>query len=200
MDQDFTAAYWQQRYETVQTGWDTGAITPPLKEYFDQLRSKSIRILIPGCGNAYEAEYLYTHGFENVFLADVAQAPLQNFAKRVPEFPEEQLLLADYFTLTGTYDLMVEQTFFCAIDPAMRPAYARKAAELLKPGGKLAGLLFNTTFEKHGPPFGGSGAEYKDYFEPYFDFIHFETAYNSIPPRHGKELFIELRAKEQENI
>ncbi|MFD2512417.1 methyltransferase domain-containing protein [Pontibacter locisalis] len=195
MNQDSNAAYWQQRYETDQTGWDTGAITPPLKEYFDQIRNKEVRILIPGCGNAYEAEYLHQQGFRNVFLADVASAPLRNFENRVQDFPAEHLLETDFFKLSGKYDLIVEQTFFCAIDPAQRAAYAVKCAELLKPGGLLVGLLFDTIFEKQGPPFGGSREEYRAYFEPYFEFIHFETAYNSIPPRQGRELFMVLRAK-----
>lgn len=192
MRQEFDAGYWQQRYAAHNTGWDTGSITPPLQKYFDQLTNKALRILIPGCGNAYEAEYLYRKGFENVFLVDVAPAPLQNFASRVPEFPKDHLLHQDFFELKGTYDLIVEQTFFCALDPALRPAYAQKMASLLAPGGKLMGLLFDTTFTKPGPPFGGTREEYKSYFAPYFNFLHFETAYNSIPPRQGSELFIEL--------
>ena len=195
MEQDFNAAYWQQRYTQNHTGWDTGSITPPLKNYFDQLQNKALRILIPGCGNAYEAEYLYRNGFENVYLVDVAEAPLRNFAHRVPDFPQEQLLLQDFFELEGKYDLIVEQTFFCALDPALRAAYARKMASLLSPKGKLVGLLFNTTFEKPGPPFGGNREEYRNYFAPYFNFKHFETAYNSIAPRQGNELFMVLEAK-----
>ncbi|GAB3200604.1 SAM-dependent methyltransferase [Pontibacter aydingkolensis] len=195
MKQDFNADYWQQRYTQHNTGWDTGSITTPLKDYFDQLENKALRILIPGCGNAYEAEYLYQNGFKNVFLVDFAPGPLQNFAQRVPDFPVEQLLHQDFFELEGEYDLIVEQTFFCALNPALRPEYARKAASLLKPGGKLAGLLFNTTFQKPGPPFGGNREEYRLYFEPYFNFLHFELAYNSIPPRQGNELFILLEVK-----
>jgi methyl halide transferase len=193
MTQDSTAIYWQNRYETEQTGWDTGAITPPLKDYFDHLKDKDIKILIPGSGNSYEAEYLYKKGFLNVFVLDIAVAPLQNLKRRVPDFPEENLLLEDFFSLSGQFDLIVEQTFFCAIDPALRAKYAIKCANLLKPGGKLAGLLFNTEFEKAGPPFGGSKQEYEAYFKPYFEFLHFENAYNSLSPRQGKELFIELK-------
>ncbi len=195
MKQEFNAAYWQNRYQCNQTGWDTGGITTPLKTYIDQLPDKSLRILIPGCGNAYEAEYLYDNGFKNVFVADVAPAPLENFAKRAPHFPKEQLLLQNFFDLEGPYDLIIEQTFFCAISPDLRKAYARKCAELLKQGGRVVGLLFDTNFEHDGPPFGGSATEYKTYFEPYFEFVHFEQAYNSIPPRQGSELFINLKKK-----
>ncbi|WP_276495657.1 SAM-dependent methyltransferase [Pontibacter litorisediminis] len=194
MNQDFNAAYWQQRYQQNETGWDVGGITPPLKHYFDQLKNKNQRILIPGCGNAYEAEYLHKNGFRNVYVADVAEAPLQNLLDRVSGFQEEHLLHQDFFALEGTYDLVVEQTFFCALDPSLRPAYARKCAELLQLKGILMGLLFDTTFEKDGPPFGGSREEYETYFAPYFDFLHFDTAYSSIPPRQGKELFIELKS------
>lgn len=193
MKQEFNADYWQNRYQLGQTGWDVGAITPPLRDYFNQMPNTGQRILVPGCGNAYEAEYLFRNGFTHTYIADVAEAPLQRFSERVPDFPENQLLLQDFFELGGTYDLIVEQTFFCAIDPQLRADYARKCAELLMPGGKLVGLLFDTTFEHSGPPFGGSREEYRTYFKPYFEFLHFETAYNSIPPRQGRELFIELR-------
>lgn len=195
MEQQFDSNYWQHRYQRNQTGWDAGDVTTPLKEYFDQLQNKEIRILIPGCGNAYEAEYLYKQGFKQVYLVDIAEAPLQNFAQRMPNFPKEQLLQQDFFSLPGEYDLIVEQTFFCALDPSYREHYARKCKALLKPGGKLMGLLFETKFAHDGPPFGGDREEYRKYFEPYFNFLHFETAYNSIPPRQGRELFMLLQKK-----
>ncbi|RIJ41486.1 methyltransferase domain-containing protein [Pontibacter oryzae] len=198
MNQEFTAEYWQQRYQQNQTGWDVGSITPPLREYFDQLENRDLRILIPGCGNAYEAEYLFNQGFTNVYVADVAEAPLQNLAGRVPGFPKDHLLRQDFFSLSGHFDLIMEQTFFCALEPSLRPAYAKKCHELLQPKGKLMGLLFDTTFAKAGPPFGGNRDEYRTYFAPYFDFIHLDTATNSIPPRQGSELFILLKAKTQE--
>ncbi|SET00751.1 Thiopurine S-methyltransferase (TPMT) [Hymenobacter actinosclerus] len=190
--------YWQQRYEIGQTGWDTGAITPPLRDYFNQLGlPDSRRILIPGAGRGYEAEYLHRAGWPNVLVADLAPAALEALQTRVPGFPAAHLLLADFFALAPTppFDLIVEQTFFCALDPTLRPAYARQCARLLRPGGTLMGLLFDTEFSQPGPPFGGSRAEYRAYFEPYFDFVHFDTATNSLPPRQGRELFICLKRK-----
>ncbi|MBT2556730.1 methyltransferase domain-containing protein [Hymenobacter sp. ISL-91] len=191
-------AYWQQRYEIGQTGWDAGSITPPLREYFNQLGlPDSRRILIPGAGRGYEAEYLHRAGWPQVFVADLAPAALQDLQARVPSFPADQLLLADFFALEPAppFDLIVEQTFFCALDPALRPAYARQCARLLRPGGTLMGLLFDTEFTQAGPPFGGSREEYRAYFEPYFDFEHFAAATNSLPPRQGRELFICLKRK-----
>ena len=97
MKQEFNADYWQNRYQLGQTGWDVGAITTPLRDYFDQMPNTGQRILVPGCGNAYEAEYLYHKGFVHTYVADVAEAPLQLFSERVPDFPKDQLLIQDFF-------------------------------------------------------------------------------------------------------
>jgi len=188
--------YWENRYKNQETSWDMGDVSTPLKEYFDQLLHKNIRILIPGAGNGHEAAYLFEKGFSNVFLLDIARAPLKNFASRYPDFPGSQLLHEDFFEHKGQYDLIIEQTFFCALDPLLRSAYARKMSELLKSAGTLAGLLFDDVMAgKEGPPFGGTGEEYLKYFTPYFKLHIFNRAYNSIPPRAGRELFMVLKKK-----
>lgn len=191
--------YWSGRYAAGRTNWDAGAVTPPLRDYFNQLGPPDARrILIPGAGNAYEAEYLHHLGFSQVLVADLAAEPLAALQQRVPTFPATHLLHQDFFELPATppFDLIVEQTFFCALDPHLRPAYARQCAHLLRPGGTLAGLLFDTDFGlATEPPFGGTREEYRVYFEPYFDFVHFDTATNSLRPRQGRELFISLRRK-----
>lgn len=71
--------YWTDRYLNNQTQWDTGSITALLKTYFDQLNDLSLKILIPGAGNSYEAEYLFNNNFSNVFLIDISDIPLRNF-------------------------------------------------------------------------------------------------------------------------
>jgi len=186
--------YWETRWKENRTGWDIGEISTPLKEYFDQLTDKNLKILIPGCGNAYEAEYLLNKGFTNVYIVEIAQLAVDSFLKRCPQFPKDKIIVADFFELKDQFDLIVEQTFFCAIDPIRRDEYVKQTAQLLKPGGKLVGLLFDRDFDG-GPPFGGNKEEYLNRFEPYFEIRIMETAYNSIDPRKGKELFICLLKK-----
>lgn len=186
---------WTLRYHNGETGWDIGQPSTPLKEYIETLSDKGLRILIPGGGNGYEAELLLEKGFKNTVLLDWSQAPLDAFAARNVDFPHNQLVCGDFFLHNGEYDLIIEQTFFCAIDPKLRADYAKKVHELLTPGGKLVGVLFNITFAKEGPPFGGSEAEYLEYFEPYFHIRRFEPCTNSITPRAGSELWIELERK-----
>ena len=191
MEQGLSAEYWSERYRNGETGWDTGTVTTPLKTYFDQLQDKKISILIPGAGNAHEAEYLFNAGFHNVFVCDLAAEPLQNLSARCPAFPESQLLMGNFFDLDQTFDLIIEQTFFCALDPSLRPAYFSKMAELLNPGGHLVGVLFSEVVDGP-PPFGGSKEEYVGYIKAPFRIKTLDTCYNSIKPRQGRELFINL--------
>jgi len=187
--------YWNKRYTDNDFGWDAGDITTPLQTYFDQLSDKNLRILIPGAGNAYEAQYLFNKGFKNVFILDFAGVALENFSARCPGFPKQNLLKENFFKHDGKYDLIIEQTFFCAIDPKLRPAYSEKMNALLNPKGKLVGLLFNDILNSDKPPFGGNKEEYLAYFTPYFTIHTFEECYNSIKPRAGRELFIHLTKK-----
>jgi thiopurine S-methyltransferase len=190
-----TSEYWQHRYETASTGWDIGYPAPALTSYIDALPDKSIKILIPGCGNAWEVEYLWKKGFRNIWPADIAESPKRNFLARVTDFPEEQWLCGDVLDMNGEYNLILEQTFFCALDPSLRRKYAASTHRLLQEGGKLAGLLFEFPMDENGPPFGGSKAEYRALFEPYFDILQLDDCLNSIKPREGREVFIELRKK-----
>ncbi|MBR9845857.1 MAG: SAM-dependent methyltransferase [Algicola sp.] len=187
--------FWDTRYKNHDIGWDLGQISPPLKAYIDQLTDKTIKILIPGGGNSYEAEYLFNHGFKNVYVVDLAKIALDNLKFRVNEFPSEQLLHQNFFDLIGSFDLILEQTFFCAIAPSLRKAYVSKMNDLLSERGKLVGLLFNAPLNNDRPPFGGSKPEYIKYFDETFHIERIEMCYNSHESRANKELFFILKKK-----
>ena len=187
--------YWEERYEKGETGWNVGKITTPLKEYIDQLKDKNIKILIPGAGNGYELEYLIEKGFKNSSVVEYATTPLENIKKRIPELDKSQIINADFFELEGQYDLIIEQTFFCALNPDLRQAYVQKMKALLNPNGKIAGLLFQFPLTCEGPPFGGSVEEYVSLFKNDFNIVTMETAHNSIAPRANKELFVIFERK-----
>lgn len=195
MKKQLNKDYWENRYEAKETGWDVGQITTPLKEYIDQIQDKNLKILIPGAGNGYELDYFLSKGFTNVFVVDFAETPLKNIKKRIPEFPENQLIKSDFFELNGTYDLIMEQTFFCALAPELRKKYVSKMHSLLSENGKLFGLLFDFPLTEDGPPFGGSKEEYLNLFSEYFHIKTLETAYNSIQPRKERELFFIFETK-----
>lgn len=188
--------YWDNRWENQETAWDVGYASPAITDYMDKIEDKNISILIPGCGNAYEAEYLLKKGFQNITLIDIAPKAVEILKNKFRNDPQIQVILGDFFEHKGAYDLMLEQTFFCAIPPSMRQDYAKKSAELLQPKGKIVGVMFDAVFEHPDPPFGGCPCEYKPIFEPFFEIKKMEECYNSIPPRKGSEVFIEMLVKD----
>lgn len=185
------AAYWEKRYQINSTGWDIGFVSEPLKVYVDQLEDKDLKILIPGCGTGYEAMYLLEQGFTQVHVLDFASSAL-NELKTKWQGPNLQLHQADIFDFEGSYDLILEQTLFCAIDPQRRKEYISKMSELLNANGKYVGLLFNREFEVS-PPFGGSREEYEALFIKNFESFEMEDCNNSIAARQGSELFFIAR-------
>lgn len=189
MENKFDKIFWESKYEKNKTGWDIGEISKPLKTYIDQLDNKSLKILIPGGGNCYEAEYLHEQGFKNVHVIDIANQPLLNLKNRFPDFPEQNLINDDFFNQEGLYDLIIEQTFFCALNPTLRKSYVNKMYDLLNTKGKIVGLLFDFELTTEGPPFGGSIIEYIELFYEKFEIKVLERCYNSIKPRDGRELF-----------
>lgn len=191
----FDKTFWDDKYLNDESGWDLGEISTPLKEYIDQLEDKSIKILIPGAGNSHEAEYFHSKDFKNVYFADFSPTAVENFKNRVPNFPNEHVLCIDFFEIKEQFDLILEQTFFCAINPELRAAYAVQSSNLLKKGGKIAGLMFNFPLTEDGPPFGGSRVEYEKYFNPFFDIQIMEESHNSIEKRAGREMFVKMVKK-----
>jgi SAM-dependent methyltransferase len=191
------ANYWEERWQNKETGWDIGYPSPPIVHYTEQLSDKNIRILIPGAGRAYEAIHLHRRGFTNVYVCDWAASAFAYLRVTAPDFPADHLIISDFFELNLAFDLLLEQTFFCAIDPSLRPKYVEHAAKLLRPNGKLAGLLFNRDFPDRNPPYGGSKAAYESLFRRHFDILQLEVSKHSIPERLGSELFIELAVKQQ---
>lgn len=187
--------YWNNRYEKFETGWDVGKVSIPLKEYFEQINDKQKKILIPGSGNGYEGEYLFNNNFRNTHVLEYSNKAVLNFIKRVPSFPKNQIHNIDFFAFEGKFNLIIEQTFFCALDIKLRNDYVKKVSSLLVKGGKLVGLLFDIPLNTADPPFGGDANEYLQLFSETFKVEVLERCYNSISSRRGKELFVILVKK-----
>lgn len=192
---ELDAAFWNRRWESGQTGWDIGKASPPIADFINQYPDKNAAVLIPGCGNAYEAEYLVSKGFQNITLLDIAPEAVSRLKEKFKAAQQVKVLCGDFFLHKGKYDLIFEQTFFCAQVLQRRDAYVRQMADLLNPNGKLVGVLFGVDFGISGPPFGGNLSEYQKLFRPFFTIKKMEPCYNSIAPRAGAELFIHLIKK-----
>jgi len=110
-------------------------------------------VLIPGCGTGYEAK-LFADSGHDVLAIDFADAAIE--AARRKRIPVRK---ADFFALDeGPFDLVYERAFLCALPRSRWPDWGRRMAELLRPGGQLAGFFFLDDNQR-GPPFGTSRAE-----------------------------------------
>ena len=187
--ENLNADFWNNRYENHQIGWDLGGVSPALKFWMDQFPDKSASILIPGAGNAYEVDYLLALGFTNITVIDIAPKLVAALKQRFASVNEVTIILGDFFELEGKFDVVLEQTFFCAIDPELRSQYVDKMIDLLTDKGQLLGVLFNRSFIG-GPPFGGSTEEYEVLFRDKFE-AKFLPCDVSHPARKGSEVLLQ---------
>ena len=198
---DLSPEAWNSRYQSGDTPWDLAGPTPELKRLLDEgkLPAKG-RVLVPGGGRGHDAVLFAERKYE-VDLVDFA--PLALEAALIEASRQKQAIFAyrqDFFDLpklpyhAGSYDILLEYTMFCAIDPELRPAYAKAAAALLKPGGFLVGLFFPLEMHKPGPPFVVSEKEVRELFSPSFE-ITIEKPQLSIKARAGREFLGLFRRK-----
>lgn len=187
--------FWDTKWKNHETGWDIGHASPAIVSFFENHQNKNVKILIPGCGNAHEAEALSQLGFTNISVLDIAPTAVENLKYKFQNNRNIQVLHGNFFEHQEQYDILVEQTFFCAISPALRVEYVEKAHSILSENGKIVGVMFQIEFEKQGPPFGGNREEYKNLFQNKFEIKTLENCYNSIEPRKDKEVFVHFIKK-----
>ena len=190
---NLTADYWTQRYQDNNAPWDLGHVSRPLRRIVDNLTDKDLRILIPGGGSGHELVYLHDKGFKNAVLLDWSAEVIGRVRQKSPSLPESATIVEDFFTHEGQYDLILEQTFYCALSPDLRDDYVRQMYNLLVPGGVLTGVLFTFPLTEKGPPFGGSLSAYRERFGQYFEIQTLEACAFSEQDRAGKEAYFTLR-------
>lgn len=191
---DLSASSWDARYQEGNTPWDLSGPTPEfarlLKEDWFPRRG---RALVPGGGRGHDAILLARHGLDAhlVDFAPLALTAVQEAASAekatVITYRQDFFHLPQLAALQESFDLMLEYTFYCAIDPALRADYAKAAHALMKPGGLLVGLFFPLQPKGEGPPFVVSKEEIETLFAPYFE-LKFETPQASVKPRAGSEI------------
>ena len=177
--------FWESRYRDNVVPWDAGKVPAALQEYAGS-RSPGARVLIPGCGSAYEAAYLSDKGFDVLAIdfspaaVDVAQKNLGRFGNIVR--------LADFFAFNfgQSFDVIYERAFLCALPPQMWSQYAPRTAQLLRPGGELAGFFFFQETER-GPPFGTTPDSLHALLDSGFALVEDKAVTDSIPVFQGAE-------------
>ncbi len=160
------------------------------------------RILIPGCGTGHDVRAIAAACPEaEVIGIDISPTALEQ-AEAQSNPANAYYQLCDLFDLPadlkGSCDWLVEHTCYCAIDPAMRPAYAGAITQLLRPSiGQLLGIFFIDPYDDEhqsggGPPHGTELAELESRFVAGLGFTEAQayTPDVSYPGREGRERLI----------
>ena len=153
--------FWQERFETGQTGWDRGGPSPQLKHWLDNGELSPCRIAVPGCGRGWEVAELAQRGFDVTGL-DYTEAAVREAQAKLHQMGlAAEILQADVLSYhpEQLFDAVYEQTCLCAIDPDHWIQYADQLARWIRPGGHLYALFMQAGRPgaqeglKEGPPF-----------------------------------------------
>jgi SAM-dependent methyltransferase len=179
------AAFWDARYRESFVPWDAGRTPAALARFLHGERTP-LRVLIPGCGSAYEALDFVAHGHD--VLAVDFSAPALDRARAVLGERAHVLRQADFFAddLGAPFDLVYERAFLCALPRTLWARWAARVAELVRPGGRLAGFFYFDDGER-GPPFGLGSGEADALLAGAFDCITDAPVADSLPVFAGRE-------------
>ena len=159
--------------------FDAASISPLLLSLIKLNKVPNGRSLVPGCGRGYDVTALATKD-RYVLGLDIAETAVRAAKERRDSLPDNECLLksnadfqtTSFFDLDGStienkFDFIYDYTFLCALDPSVRPQWAQKMAELVKPQGELLTLIFPIREpDDKGPPFQVSMELYKELLEP----------------------------------
>ena len=194
--------FWQERYSTNNTPWDTKTTTPALTNSINHSKSKKIAIL--GCGYSKDSLFLAKRGHK-VYSIDFASKPIEylNHLKNKNDLDNLFPVQEDIFKLNREYynffDIVVEYTCFCAIDTKRRSQYAELVSDILNQNGKFIALFFPTERMEEdidkGPPFYVNLDETLLMFKNNFNIVKINKNPDSIKPRKGFETLVTMDKK-----
>ncbi|KAI4986589.1 hypothetical protein ZWY2020_019219 [Hordeum vulgare] len=184
---------WRRCWEQGVTPWDLGEPTPAVVKLVQSgtLPGGGATVLVPGCGGGYDAVAMSGAGRSVVGL-DVCDAVIQRARRRLSSAstPDVTFVTADFFTWAPPepFHLIFDYTFFCALDPSLRPAWAARMEELLRPDGELITLMYLPQDQDSGPPYNTTVFDYEEVLKPLGFFIEsIEDNDVAVEPRKGLE-------------
>ncbi|MDQ6706615.1 MAG: TPMT family class I SAM-dependent methyltransferase [Acidobacteriota bacterium] len=179
--------FWNKRYASNDTPWALEGIPQALDAFLR--RAKPGTVLIPGCGKDHNVIWAFvTAGFTTTAI-DFSPAAVAQAKAALGELGD-RFFVADFFQHdfgANCFDLIYERTFLCALPPSLRDRYAERVAELLRPGGVLAGFFFLGDEDPAGPPFPLPPEKANALFLKSFRLRHSEKVNDSLPIFAGRE-------------
>ena len=177
--------FWCKRFGEGVTPWDAGRVQGDFAS-FVAARTQPLNTLIPGCGSAWEASHLADHRWP-VTALDFSPTAVA-CAREVLADQAVDLVCADFFAWqpAQALDLIYERAFLCALPRKLWADWGTRVAELLPPGGLLAGYFF-VCEQLKGPPFGILPEQLDALLLPNFECLTDQPVADSIPVFAGRE-------------
>lgn len=178
--------FWDTRYQGGVTPWDAAGVPAALVRWLAS-QPAPLRVLLPGCGTGHEVRLFAGRGDDVLAIdfsaqaVEAARAALGDLARHVSA--------ADFFAFdAAAFDLVYERAFLCALPRRVWNDWARRVAQLVRPGGQLAGFFFFDDNER-GPPFGIAPEGLAALLAPAFECVEDRAvpADESLPIFQGKE-------------
>lgn len=184
-------AYWSMRYRERKNGWDQMRPHPFLKHahaYLGDVSKK--KLLVIGAGPGHDAEY-FSDVAGKVTALDFSEEAKAHFRAYYPDSKVEYVV-GDFFTADlGKFDVVLEHTLLCAIDPKRYGDYFAAVERALNPGGFYAAIVWNKSpVGDAGPPFSVPNATVLSHLKKRGFKIHVECPVEpTVPGREGTETF-----------
>ncbi|KAJ4810395.1 Thiopurine S-methyltransferase [Rhynchospora pubera] len=196
---------WEKSWEEGTIPWDLGKPTPVVVHLVQKQSLPKGRVLVPGCGTGYDVVALAGPDRYAVGL-DMSGTAIEKAKELWASSPNSEcfsFLNKDFFNWNPAeqFDLMFDYTFFCALEQALRSAWAMKVGEILKPEGELITLIWVITDQKEGPPFKNDVSDYEEVLFPLgFKQIYIEDNELAVNTRKGREKLVRWkRSRNQSN-
>lgn len=191
------STYWDQRYINAEDGWELNEAAPAFKDMVPRLKLQKSRVLVLGCGSGNDAA-LFAEDGHIVTAVDFSQEALDRAQKKYAHYENIKWIKADAFSLPkeflNAFDILVEHTLYCAIDPSKRQDLVQAWRKCLVDKGFLLGIFY-VMDQKNPPPYGGLEWEIRERLKKDFHFVFWGRLKNSIPRRLGQELLVYAHRK-----
>jgi len=117
-------------------------------------------------------------------------------SERAPDNHNVEFIQGDFYEYSPSkkFDMIFDYTFLCAMQLHMRPKWADKMAQLIRPGGYLLTLMFPLSQHQGGPPFALSEQVYHKLLDNSFKLL-WERECISVERRKGMEKLVLWQAK-----
>ena len=187
-------ALWTQKFTPWDRDLPSPALVDTLNQKADLFGPRSEkatarrRALVPGCGRGYDVLLFASHGYDAYGL-DAAETAIESartlqaeqgndetkypvrssLGRGVAEFVTADFFKDDFLENIGggSFDVVYDYTFLCALPPDLRAKWAKRMSQLLAPEGRLVCLEFPLGKDPKlgGPPHGLTSELYEELFK-----------------------------------